>query len=483
MSVVQAPPARLWHHFEALCAVPRCSGDLGAVRAAVTGWIRAWGLDVAEDAAGNLIVRKPAGPGGARLPAAALQAHLDMVCEKEPRSAHDFSCDPLDLEVADGWLHARGTTLGADNGLGVAAILAVLEDSTLVHGPLEAVFTADEETTMAGAEGLDLASLGARRWLNLDGGEGVFVIGSAGGLSFEATGGLAHTPADAEAGWAVEVRGLAGGHSGIDVAGQPGNALKLAARVLADFLAAQPSGSWQLASLDGGGADNVIPSQARGVLAGPPDGALALVEAMRRARDTLAGELGPQGEGLVLQVTSVPRPDRVLGPDAQQTLLHLILALADGVQTYSKQVPGLVETSCNLAQISCDGEGQVRVVMSVRSSLDSQRDDLARRLTSTFRLAGFTARAWAPYPAWSARAASPLRDAALRLWQDQTGQSARLEIIHAGLECGFLAAGLPGADILSFGPRIVDLHSPQERVELASVDRFYRLLTALLEAP
>ena len=480
--VAALKPTLLWKHFAALSAIPRCSRDEAKVRGYVRDRSAEWGLAVREDAAGNLVVVKPASAGRESRPAVVLQSHLDMVCEQNRDGKHDFTCDAIDLVVDGAWVRADGTTLGADNGIGAAAMLAVLEDRSLVHGPLECLFTTDEETGLTGALGLDPALLHGRTLLNLDSeDEGRFTVGCAGGVTTWAEIPVSGSRTDAAAGWSVLLTGLEGGHSGVEIHRQTGNALKYGARFLAEFLAAQPSGAWQIASLEGGDKHNAIPREALALLAGPADGRAALQTAAEIAAAVYAAELGPEGRAVRFEIAPAPVPSWVLTPNSQQAFLDLAAVLPDGVQGWSKAVPGLVETSCNLASLRV-ADNLIRVTTSQRSSSTTARDDLSRRIAAAVRLAGGSVRHGDGYPAWSPSAVSPVRDAAASLWKQLFGHEAVIELIHAGLECGVIGDRVPGMDMLSFGPTIKGAHTPGERVEIATVERFHAFLTALLKA-
>lgn len=470
-------PEAVWRHFADLSAIPRASHAEGPVLAHLQALADRWGLPWRRDEVGNLVIRKP-GRGSTPV---ILQAHVDMVGEQDAGGTHDFSRDPIEWVVEDGWVKARGTTLGADDGVGVAAILAILKDPTLDHGPLEALFTVDEEGGMTGAAGLDPTLLSGSVLLNLDGeGSGRFQVGSAGGATTKGRCPVSQTRADAPAGWQVRITGLVGGHSGVEIHRQGGNALGLAARFASEFLGAQAPGSWQLVALDGGDKDNAIPREARLVLAGPVDGEV-LRRAARAAQDQWSEELGPEGPHLRLVVEGVPRPSHALTPASQRTLLDVLSVLPDGVQSRSKVVAGLVETSANLAKVGFE-DGQATIVVSLRSSSPGQLVDLGHRVAGVFRLAGGTTETSDVYPPWSPNPASRLKDEAPALWTRVTGTPAVVEVVHAGLECGLLAQKLPGVDLISFGPELVDIHTPRERVEVVSVDRFYRYLVQLLGA-
>ena len=479
--IVALKPSLLWKHFADLSAIPRCSGHEAAVVAHLQALADGWGLVHRTDKVGNLVIEKPASPGREGRPVVVLQGHVDMVCEQNRGRGHDFSCDPIELIVDNGWVRANETTLGADNGIGAAAILAVLEDKSLVHGPLEALFTIDEETGLTGAMALQADFISGRILLNLDSeDDGHFTVGCAGGMTSWAEVPVATSKTDAAAGWSVFLKGLKGGHSGVQIHQQLGNALKLGGRFLAEFLAGQPSGSWQVASLAGGDKHNAVPREAVALLAGPADGLATLKAFAERVRSVYASELGPEGEGLDFEITAAAVPPKVLTPASQQTFLGLLAALPDGVQGMSKVVPGLVETSCNLASVRV-ADNTVQVTTSQRSSSLTQRDEIGRRIEAVVRLAGGTIRHGDGYPAWAPRADSPLRDRATALWKRKTGREAVVELIHAGLECGVIGDKIPGMDMISFGPNIAGAHTPQERTEIASVCMFYDLLTDLLQ--
>lgn len=440
-----------------------------------------WGLTHRSDAVGNLVIAKPASPGREGRPTVVLQGHVDMVCEQNRGRGHDFTCDPIELVVENGWVRARETTLGADNGIGAAAMLAVLEDKTLVHGPLECLFTVDEETALTGALALDPSLITGKTLLNLDSEDnGHFTVGCAGGMTTWAEVPVTTSKTDAPAGWSVFLKGLKGGHSGVQIHLQLGNALKLGARFLSEFLAAQPSGDWQVATLEGGDKHNAVPREALAHLAGPADGLAALQAFADQARAVFASELGPEGAGLAFEVTAAPVPARVLTPASQQTFLDLMAALPDGVQGMSKVVPGLVETSCNVASVRI-ADNAVQLMTSQRSSSQTLRDETGRRIEAVVRLAGGSVRHGDGYPAWAPRADSPLRDKITALWTRKTGTQPVVELIHAGLECGVIGDKIPGMDMISFGPNILGAHTPEERTEVASVALFYELLTDVLK--
>ncbi len=469
-------PAPVWKQFAALSAIPRCSRDETRVLAHLKSLFDGWGYSYAQDAVGNLVARKPASPGREKQPVVVLQSHVDMVCEQNRGRGHDFTCDPLELVVDGDWVRANETTLGADNGLGVALMLAVLENRTLVHGPLEFLFTVDEETALTGALGLDPKLLTGKILLNLDSEDvGRFTVGCAGGMTSWSEVPVGAVAPTAPAGFTVFLSGLRGGHSGVNVHEQRGNALKLAERLVSEL----PVAGWQLAAVEGGDKHNAIPREVQLTLAGPANGAADLTALLQTLVPLWASELGAEGKSLAFEVKPAPRPATVMTADGQNRLMLLLAALPDGVQGMSKVVPGLVETSCNLASLRVEG-GVAKLLSSQRSSVASQNALINRRIAAAVHLAGGKTRHGDGYPAWTPRAESPLRDLCVALWEKTSGQKAVVELIHAGLECGVIGDKTPGMDMVSFGPDIQGAHTPQEKVRIASVQLTWDFLALLL---
>lgn len=473
-------PALVWAHFATLCRIPRPSKHEAALRAHLIDWATARGLSNEVDAAGNLLIRKPASPGHEAAPGVVLQAHLDMVTQKNSDSGHDFFQDPIVPVQRDGWLVAEGTTLGADNGMGVAMMLAVLEDATAVHGPLEALFTVDEEAGMGGAHGLAAGALTGRLMLNLDTEEwGEFYLGCAGGVDVNVSRHAAPVLRPAHlAVFDLALRGLRGGHSGVDIHEERGNAIKLLVRVLQDLCATLPV---QLVSLRGGTARNALPREAFATVALPPDQADALHAALARWAGLLTDELTGIESGLSLtaEPTPAPLPGYVMAPAEQAVWLASLHAAPHGVRRMSRQVPGVVETSNNLGVVGLTPEGGQANFM-VRSLRDSGSLALAEEIASLFNLSGTTVQIDGHYPGWTPNPASPLLALCQRVYAAREGAPARVQVIHAGLECGILAAKHPGMDIVSFGPTIRGAHAPGERVDIASVGQCHALLLAIL---
>ena len=472
-------PASVWSHFATLCAIPRASKNESRLRDTLQAWAAARGLPATVDAAGNLIIRKSASPGRENHPGVILQSHLDMVCQKNADSEHDFSRDSIKPILRDGWLIAEKTTLGADNGIGVALMLAVLEDTSLLHGPLEALFTVDEEAGMGGARGLAADVLQGQLMLNLDTEEwGEFYLGCAGGLdvNVERAGEAEAVPADYEVA-GIFLHGLRGGHSGVNIHEERGNAIKLLVRVLHELAAKFP---FRLAGLQGGSARNALPREALATIALPAATLAELVGLLSALQARLRRELSGVDEGLQLEV--VPgEATQVMSPVEQGIWLASLHAAPHGVRRMSRLVPGVVETSNNLGMVDLQpGRGSCNFM--VRSLLDSGSIALADEIVSLFALSHTPAEKSGYYPGWAPNPASPLLALCQAVYRRDFGGESSVQVIHAGLECGIIGAKYPGMDIVSFGPTIRGAHAPGESVEISSVDRSWALLKAILAA-
>ncbi|GEO80888.1 aminoacyl-histidine dipeptidase [Pararhodospirillum oryzae] len=480
MSVFEGlSPEPVWRHFATLCALPRPSGHEEAVRDALATWARERALAVEKDGVGNLLIRKPASPGREGHPGVILQGHLDMVAEARAGSSHDFLRDPIQPSLDDGWLVARDTTLGADNGLGVALALAVLEAPDAKHPPLEVLLTVDEERGMTGAQGLAPGWLKGTRLLNLDTeGWGEFYLGCAGGVDVNVTRAFTLRPAPAgHTGARITVGGLAGGHSGCDIALGRGNANKILVGVLQTLAEHGARLGGQLA---GGSARNAIPRDAWATVSLPPGLEEGLDTLLGTAQERLRALLPPEDAGLGLSATPAD-VETVMDPIDQETLLAVLAAAPCGVHAMSPAFAGVVETSNNLGVLRLEN-GAFRANLLARSLIDAQTRRLADTLTEVFHAAGFTATAAGFYPGWTPNPASPLLATCRAVYARAFQAEAGLQVIHAGLECGLIAARYPSLDMISFGPTIQGAHAPGERVDVASVGHAWRLLRALLAA-
>lgn len=473
-------PRAVWTHFATLCAIPRPSKKEAAIRARLIEWARTNGLAHEVDTVGNLILRKPASLGREGRAGVILQGHLDMVCQKNADTSHDFERDPIRPIVREGWLIAEDTTLGADNGIGVALALAALVEPGIEHPPLEVLLTIDEEAGMGGARALRPGALRGKRLINLDTEAwGEFYLGCAGGMDVVTRRACARDALPLEhAIWRLDVSGLLGGHSGIDIHRNRGNAIKLlveAIRLCAERLDAR------LIDLAGGTVRNAIPREATARIALPATHA----ERLPALLGELMGRWQPRFAGTDDGLRLIARPTQAddFGPltvTDQQALLNYLANVPSGVARMSDRFEAVVETSNSLGVARLDLTGCEAVLM-VRSLIDAEAEALADRVVASATEYGFDAGKVGPYPGWRQDADSRLLADAQRAYARAFGESARLQVIHAGLECGLLAASHPDLDMLSFGPDIHGAHAPGERVEIASVARCWHLLKALLD--
>lgn len=471
-------PQALWRHFEALSAIPRASEKEQAARAYVLAQAAALGLEVVQDAVGNVVVRKPARPGREGAPMAALQGHLDMVCEKNEGTAHNFETDPIQLVLDGDWVKAAGTTLGADNGVGVAAALAVMESTDIAHGPLEFVFTIDEESGLTGASEFPNGLLQSKYFLNLDGEEeGALCIGCAGGLNTVARRTVELRPAPAGEALRVKVSGLQGGHSGLDINKGRGNAVRILGQVLQALLGAGPIA---VADLQGGSKRNAIPREASATVVVDPARIAELRATLTLWQDALRSELGSFDPGLRIAAEPASQPTQVLSNADARTVADLLASQHHGVLAMSPDVPGLVQTSTNLAIVSLK-DSVVELETSQRSPILSSKLAAARMVSTVFALAGFQTEQTGGYPGWKPEPGSEIVRLSKEVHNDVLGHVPELIAMHAGLECGVIGEKHPGMEMISFGPQIVDVHSPSERLKISSVEPFYRFLAALLE--
>ncbi|MFC3391277.1 aminoacyl-histidine dipeptidase [Aidingimonas halophila] len=473
-------PQPLWRHFRILCETPRPSGREEALVSHLEAWADSQGLAYDRDSFGNLRICKPATTGHESAPGIILQGHLDMVAEANASHDHDFTRDPIDTYIADGWLRARGTTLGADNGLGVAAALAILEDTSLIHGPLEALFTLQEETSMGGALALDDNWLDGDILLNLDSEdrEQVF-IGCAGGADVVVEAGLPTQDVQVDESIVnVALTGLQGGHSGLDIHKGLGNANRLLVRVLRHLQTYDA----RLIDYRGGALRNAIPREAFATLAMPAgaiDAASAMVDELQSVfRTELQGV--DDAVSVSLSPVETSHTEQALTPPASRYLINALHAAPCGVERMSTDVPGVVETSNNLGVVVLDNS-RFYLCALVRSLRDSATQDMADRFAALFALIGAETRVENAYPGWTPDPESPLLARFVQLHRDTLGKQADAKVIHAGLECGILGGKYPHLSMLSFGPQIRGAHSPDERVELDSVPEFWRMLRTLIE--
>ena len=476
-------PRLVWKHFDAIRQIPRPSKHEERIAEHVVGWGRSRGLVTERDGVGNVLVKVPATPGHEKAPVIVLQGHLDMVPEKNSDVAFDFEKDAIQVRVVGDYVYATGTTLGSDNGIGVATAMAVAEDPKAVHGPLELLFTIDEETGLTGAMQLDPKLLAGRTMINLDTEEdAALYIGCAGGADTHAE--FTVTREDAlprTLPVRISVRGLRGGHSGVDIHENRGNALKFLVRTLA---AVRRSGvEFGIVSIAGGSKHNAIPREADAVVRVAASSEGALQAAVGDCASVLREEFGEIDPGQRLECVALEdRPDnrKVFIRFDNDRVVDALLACPHGVLAMSRAVPGLVETSNNLAVVTTEGNA-VKVVTSSRSSVMPSLKATTEQVGAAFKLGGAAVEHLDGYPGWKPNPNSPVLNCALKVFERDFGKKPAVKAIHAGLECGLIGEKYPGMDMVSMGPQIESPHSPDERVQISTVDKFYRLLTATLK--
>lgn len=472
------PPA-VWKHFDHILTIPRASKDEARMRDYVLQVAQRNSLQHHIDETGNVVVRKPASAGHQGAKATIIQAHLDMVQQNNSDVSHDWARDPITPRLDGEYLNATGTTLGSDNGIGVAAMLALMDAKDLAHGPLELLFTVDEETGLTGAGGLAGDMLEGKQLINVDSEEeGSLTIGCAGGADSHLFLPLtkAPTPPNAKA-LSLLLAGLRGGHSGLDINLQRGNAVKLLSRALYAAHFVQP---FRLQAIEGGNAHNAIPREASAtvVLENAAD-ADTLRAAINEEIQAICSEFRVADPNVKLAVDTADLPPAAWDHATTAAVLRLLNALPHGVESMSQDIPGLVETSTNLAVVG-EFEDHVRVWMSTRSSVASAMAALRRRIRATARLAGADVREEGGYPGWKPNVDSRLLQVLKDVHKQVAGTVPEVCAVHAGLECGIIGEKYPGMDMISFGPQIEFPHSPDERVKIESVETFYRILTEAL---
>ena len=471
-------PKVLWKHFAVLAATPRASTKEAAARAYVLEQAKKLGLEAVQDGAGNVVVRKRACAGRESAAPALLQGHLDMVCEKNEGTPHNFDTDPIEVWRDGDWLKARGTTLGADNGVGVAAGLAVMESTDIAHGPLEFVFTIDEETGLTGAAEFKGGVLRSRFFLNLDNEEtGTLCIGCAGGGKTIGRRKVAWKKSEGDAAWRIKVSGLKGGHSGVDIHQGRGNALRILGTTLQQVTGSLPVG---VATVNGGSAQNAIPREASAVVVGDGVRENDLRAALGQCQAEWKADLGAFDPGLEITAEKAAVPDKVLDAADAKLIIDLLVTLPHGVIAMSPDVAGLVQNSTNLAVVSVNGD-VAEITTSQRSAIEASRNAVARMVATAFGLAGFEAEHSGNYPGWKPEPDSEIVKKLQAAHEQVFGKPAKLIAMHAGLECGVIGEKYPGMQMISFGPTIVDPHSPNERVQISTVETFWKLLKAALE--
>ena len=474
-------PKSLWENFYSLTQIPRPSGKKEEISAFLANYGRSLGLETIVDEIGNVIIRKPASAGYENHPGVILQGHMDMVPQKNSDKVFDFEKDPIEAYVEDNgeWVTANGTTLGADNGIGVATAMAILADKNVVHPPLEAFFTVDEETGMYGAFALKGGLLQGKTLLNLDSeSEGELYMGCAGGV--DTTARFDYEPVETEEGdvaLRVSIKGCKGGHSGCDIHLQRANAIKLLFRFLKDAVANYEA---RLAYVEGGSLRNAIPREASAVITIPADGLDEMKQLVNDYEDLFIREYDGVEDNISFTAEDVECPKTELPEDTQDFLIHAITLCPHGVYRMIPEMPDIVETSNNLAMIGTENN-RITVMCLTRSSVESRKEELRQIIQSAFALAGAETEFTGSYPGWKPNLHSHILEVMKDVYQKEFGTTPRIITIHAGLECGIIGRNYPGMDMISFGPTIEHPHSPDERVNIATVQKFYHFLLATLK--
>ena len=472
-------PECIWRNFDALTQVPRPSGHLEKVQQFLLDFAKSTGVEAFKDEAGNIVMRKPATPGMENRKTVILQAHMDMVPQKEKTSTHNFETDPIQTYIDGEWVRAKGTTLGADDGLGVAAIMAVMEAKDLKHGPIEALITADEETGMYGANGLPGGELEGEILLNLDTEqEGELIIGSAGGVDITATLDYQEAESDkTDAAVKITIKGLKGGHSGLEICEGRGNANKMMVRIVREAIAEDEA---CLASWHGGNMRNAIPREAEVVLTLPKENVEDLKAIVAEYKETFNNEYKGIESDIEVAAEDVALPEMIVPQEIQDNLVDAIYAAHNGVWRYIPTMPEIVETSSNLAIVDIDG-GKAAIKILARSSSETMKEDLSTSLESCFNMAGMKVEFSGAYGGWDPNTDSELIKVMRNIYKNLFNEEPTVQVVHAGLECSIILSKYPGLDICSFGPTLLSPHTPTERAHWPSTTKFWDLLVKTLE--
>ena len=472
-------PECIWQNFYKLTQVPRPSGHLEKIQQFLLDFGKEAGVEVFKDPAGNIVMRKPATPGYENRKGVILQAHMDMVPQKTPESTHNFETDPIQPWIDGEWVKAKGTTLGADNGLGVAAIMAVMEDKTLKHGPINALITADEETGMYGANDLPENELQGDILMNLDSEHwGKFVIGSAGGINVTATLDYKEVETDPEdAAVKVTVKGLRGGHSGLEIHEGRGNANKLLVRLVREAVEELDA---RLACWQGGNMRNAIPFKAEAVLTLPKENLEAMKELTADWLEDFTDEYKGIETGIEVICEEVETPKTEVPVEIQDNLINAIYACHDGVIRMIPSYPSVVETSSNLAIINI-GAGKALLQILARSSREDMKDYIVKTLESCFSMAGMKVETAGSYGGWDPNPDSEILNLLMKEYKSLFGEDGIVQVDHAGLECSVILGKYPWLDVVSLGPTMKSPHTTTERALIKTVEPFWQLLKKTLE--
>jgi dipeptidase D len=478
-TILSLKPERLWFYFSEVLKTPRPSKKEEQIIRYLVNFGKEHKLETITDSVNNVIIRKPASPGLEKAPSVCLQGHVDMVCEKDADVVHDFEKDPIQVYIEDGWLKARGTTLGADNGIAVATMLALLEAKGITHGPLECLFTVDEETGLTGAFGLDSNVLTSKMLLNLDSEEdGEFFIGCAGGRDT-----IIELPVKTEAvpssykSFKLKVHGLQGGHSGDDIHRNRGNANKILNRFLWES-----AGNFgiRVSSFEGGNLRNAIAREAVAIFLVPPENLQQVKSYADQYLKDLKFEFRVSEPDLKIELESAETPKFIFDKTTQDHLLNSLYACPHGVIAWSQDVPNFVETSTNLASVKMT-DGKIKIATSQRSSIESAKDDICNMVEAVFKLTGAGIVHSDGYPGWAPNPNSKILGLCVSSYETLFGMKPVVRAIHAGLECGLIGDKYPGMDMISFGPTMKGVHSPFERLEISTVEKFWKLTLDILQ--
>ena len=480
MDVKDLKPELIWHYFDEITKVPRPSKKEGKIRAFLLDFAREHHLDAKEDVTGNIVISKAATQGFESSPGVILQSHMDMVCEKNSDVIHDFENDPIETYIDGEWVRARGTTLGADNGIGMAASLAVLASDNLQHGPLEALFTVDEETGLTGAFGMKEGFISGDYLLNLDSeDEAEIFIGCAGGIDTTST--FTYKPTMTPADYfyfRVSISNLQGGHSGSDINKGLGNANKILARFLCRC---SKKYDMVLCHIEGGNLRNAIPREASAIIGVPKNEKEKIRVDLNLFHSIIEEELSAVEPNMKITMESEEHQDRCIDRQTTFALINALNACPHGVISMSRDIPGLVETSTNLASVKMVGEDQIVVATSQRSSVESLKQEIACRVESVFTLAGAVATHGEGYPGWKPNLKSEILNIAVAAYEELYHVTPEVKAVHAGLECGLFLTKYPHLDMISFGPTLRGVHSPDEKMHIPAVEKFWNHLVMILK--
>ncbi|WP_027452288.1 aminoacyl-histidine dipeptidase [Segatella albensis] len=476
--IANLKPEAIWRNFDALTQVPRPSGHVEKVQQFLLDFAKKAGVEAFQDPAGNIVMRKPATPGMENRKTVLMQAHMDMVPQKAPDSKHNFETDPIETHIEDGWVYANHTTLGSDDGIGVATIMGIMESKDLKHGPLEALITRDEETGMYGANDLPEGELNSDILLNLDSETwGKFVIGSAGGIDITANLEYKEVENDQETAVKVTLKGLRGGHSGLEINEGRANANKEMVRLVRKAIA---ECSARLVSWQGGNMRNAIPFKAEVVLALPKAEVEHLEKLVKEQKELIEDEFKTIENNVEFFTENVEAPKNLVPEEIQDNLIDAIYACHNGVVRMIPVYPDVVETSSNLAIININ-EGKASFKILARSSREDMKEYIATQLESCFSMAGMKTELSGSYGGWDPNPDSEILGLLKKVYKEQNNQEAIVQVDHAGLECSVILGKYPNLDVVSLGPTLRSPHTASERFEIATAEPFWKLMTQVLE--